>query len=137
MPRDSCSPYSAQKYAIGPCRSRAWRRWNQWSAPFAMYRSNSAMTRWAWTMKSELSRSVGQSTMLVRTGIGLWVLDQTPPLIRANRARAWGCHVQYRLYARRRRPSSSGGTRTWLGAADGIRTMGSIAGDDICADRSA
>ena len=84
------------------------------------------MTRWASTMKSELSSSDGQSTVLVRTGIGLWVRAQTPPLIRPNTARARGCHDQYRLYARRRRPSSSGGTRTCAGRAEGIRTVGSI-----------
>ena len=48
-------------------------------------------------MKSELSSSAGQSTMLDSTGIGLWVRAHTPPLMRPNRARARGCQAQYRL----------------------------------------
>ncbi len=71
MPSDSWRPYSAQKYAIGPSSSFAWRRWNQWSAPFDMYASNSARMSWYSAMNAGLASSCDQSTGPDRTGIGL------------------------------------------------------------------
>ena len=47
----------------GPSSSSACWRWNQWSAPLAMYRSKSPMTPWYSAMKSGLSSSAAQSTV--------------------------------------------------------------------------
>src|SRR3989304_3198499 len=60
-------------------------------------------------MKSASSRSGVRGSAPSRTGTGLRWRAQPAGSIRLKRARTSGCHVQYRLYASRRRPSRRGG----------------------------